>query len=153
MIFISDFDPFDKNKVHYEVAHYVKDTDLEYDNGIHIHYFNTAVDDGTFLSELLQYLKHSDPNNNRFGALSKQVNIHKVKNEGVDTMCKMMEDFAKRYSKPREEQAMLKGKIEGKIKGKIETIKNMLKMNIPFEAALECAQIDKETYEKYAEQL
>lgn len=149
MIFISDFDPFDKNKVHYEVAHYVKDTDLEYDNGIHIHYFNTAVDDGTFLSELLQYLKHSDPNNNKFGALSWQVKNHKVKNEGVDSMCKMVEefaeDYAEKYSKPREEQALLKGKIE--------TVKNMLKEKVPFETALRYAQIDKETYEKYAGQL
>lgn len=141
MIFISDFDPFEKNKVHYEVAHYIKDTGLEYDNGIHIHYFNTAVEDGTFLSELLQYLKNSDPNNNKFGALSQQVVNHKIKNEGVDSMCKMVEDF-------REE-----GKIEGRIEGKIETIKNLLKKKIPLETALECAQIDRETYEKYAGQL
>lgn len=137
MLFISDFDPFEKNKVHYEIAHYVKDTGLEYDNGIHIHYFNTVVNDGTFLSELLQYLKYSDPNNDKFGALSQQVKNHKVKNEGVDSMCKMVENFRE----------------EGKIEGKIETVKNMLKIKIPLETALECAQIDMETYEKYAEQL
>lgn len=149
MIFISDFDPFKRDKVHYEVAHYIKDTDLDYDNGIYIHYFNTSVDDGTFLSELLQYLKFSDPNNDKFGALSRQVNYHKVLNEGVDTMCKAVEE----YAKGREEQAMAKGKLEGRLEGKIETIKNMLKDNIPLETALKYVQIDKATYDEYAGRL
>lgn len=141
MLFISDFDPFELKKVHYEVESRIKGTKKIYNNGIHIHYFNTAVSDGTFLSELLQYLKHSDPNNGKFGALSKQVKNYKVKNEGVDSMCKMVEEFARE----REER--------GEIIGKIKTVKNMLKEKIPFETALRCAQIDMETYEKYAEQL
>lgn len=133
MIFISDFDPFDLNKVHYEVTPYIKGTGMEYDNGIHIHYFNTRVKDGTFLSELMQYLADSSIGNN-FGALSQRVNYHKYQNEGVGSMCKAVED----YAKEREE------------KGKAETVKNMLKDNIPLETALKYAQIDKETYEKYA---
>ena len=57
MIFISDFDPFQMSKVHYEIAQYIEGTDRKYDSGVHIHYFNTAVADGTFLSDLLRYLK------------------------------------------------------------------------------------------------
>lgn len=149
MIFISDFDPFKRNRVCYEVAHYIKDTDLDYDNGIYIKYFNTSVDDGTFLSELLQYLKHSDPNNDKFGVLSQQVRYHKILDEGVDTMCKAVEEYAKEYAreyaKGREEQAM--------IKGKIEAVENMLKDNIPLETALKYVQIDRETYEKHTERM
>lgn len=145
MIFISDFDPFKRNRVHYEVAHYIKETDLDYDNGIYIDYFNTSVTDGTFLSDLLQYLKFSDPNSGRFGALSQQVSYHKLGNEGVDTMCRIVEE----YTKTRVEQARLEAKIEGKI----ETIRKMIENNIPLETALLCTQIDKETYERYEEQL
>lgn len=39
--------------------------------------------------------------------------------------------------------------LEGEIKGKIETIKNLLKKNMPLEEALECAELDKATYDKY----
>ena len=60
MIFISDFDSFDLNKNHYEIVQYVKGTDREYSSGIHLLYFNTAVQDGTDLSALLQYLKKSE---------------------------------------------------------------------------------------------
>lgn len=92
-------------------------------------------------------MKNSDPDNDKFGALSRQVGSHKYHNEGVGIMCKAVEDYAKEYAKGREE----KGKIEGKIEGKVETVKNMIKKNIPFETALECAQIDKATFEKYSE--
>lgn len=145
MIFISEFDPFKKNKVHYKIKHYVEDADLEYDNGIYIHYFNTAVTDGTFLSELMQYLKLSDPNNNKFGALSKQVNNCKTVNEEVDTMCKAVEEYAERRAIERENL--------GKIMAKVETIDNLINENIPLETALKCANLDKETYEKYSERL
>lgn len=39
--------------------------------------------------------------------------------------------------------------LESKIKGKIETIKNLLKKNMPLEEALECAELDKSTYDKF----
>lgn len=145
MIFISDFDPFDMNKVHYEITQCIKDTTRQYDNGIHIHYFNTIVNDNTFLSELMQYLAYSDPNNNKFGELSKQVSYHKVQNKGVDYMCKIMEDLLKESNE--------EGRVEGKLEGKVETVRNLLKENIPFETALRCAELDRQTYERYADHI
>lgn len=56
-------------------------------------------------------------------------------------MCKLVED----YAKEREEL--------GKINGKVETVKNMLKDNVPLETALKYAKIDKETFEKYSERM
>lgn len=139
MIFISDFDPFEMNKIQYEIVQYIKGTEVEYDNGIHIHYFNTKVDDGTFLAELLQYMKNSDPQNDKFGALSRQVGYHKYQNEEAGNMCKAVED----YGNEREEL--------GKLKKAVEVVKDMLKDNVPFETALKYAKIDKTTFEKYAE--
>ena len=141
MIFISDFDPFEMNKVHYEITSYINGTERKYDNGVHIHYFNTKVKDETFLSELMQYLANSDPNRSQFGALSQQVKYHKVQNEEVDYMCKAVEEYAAAKA------------IESKIEGKIETIRNMLKENIPLEVALKCAKIDKATFDKYSAEM
>ena len=149
MIFISDFDPFKQNKNHYEVKQYVGTA--EYDDGVHRLYFNTAVKDDSGLSELLQYLANSDPNNNNFGALSKQVNYHKYQIEGVGNMCKAVEEYAEKRKEEGRREGILEGELKGKLEGKLETVKNMLKNNISLEVALNCAQIDKATYEKYAE--
>lgn len=139
MIFISDFDPFELNKVHYEIVQYVKGTEREYNSGVHIHYFNTKVNDGTFLSKLMQYLADSDPKNSGFGALSRRVNIHKYQNEEAGSVCKAVED----YAKEREEI--------GRLEKAVDIVKNMLKENIPLEVALKCAEIDRETYEKFTQ--
>lgn len=141
MIFISDFDPFDMERVHYKIVQYVEGTQREYNNGVHIHYFNTAVKDGTLLSKLMQYFKDSDPNNKKFGALSKQVEYHKNQNGGVADMCKAVEEYAKEYAKEREE------------KSKVETIKNMIKDGLSIDKALKYTGIDRQTYEKYADRI
>lgn len=141
MIFISDFDAFKLNKNHYEVEQCIKGTDIPYDDGIHRLYFNTVVDDGTGLSGLLQYLKKSDAENNNFGALSKAVNFRKVQNEGVDSMCKAVEDYAN--------QKKMEGIKEGKLEGSIKMIINLLKDGMSLEKALKYAELDMETYEKY----
>lgn len=139
MIFISEFDAFKQNRNHYEVKQLVGDA--PYDDGVHCLFFNTEVDDGTGLSKLLQYLKHSDADNNSFGALSEAVRYHKANTKGVDIMCEAVREYAKGYAADQ--------RNEGRLEGKIEAIKNMLKENIPLETALKYAEIDKATYEEH----
>ena len=151
MIFISAFDPFGENENHYEVKQYVGTK--EYDDGIRRLYFNTAVDDGTKISDLLQYLKNSMADNNKFGALSKAVNFYKVENKGVDYMCKAVEEYAKKQRLEGRNEGRIEGKIEGKIEGNVKTVKNMLNEGLSLETALKFTELDKETYEKYAERV
>lgn len=153
MIFISDFDPFELNKNHYEIKQYVDGFDKLYDDGVHRLYFNTAVNDGTGLSALLQYIKKSDAGDSSFGALSRAVNYHKVQSKGVDTMCKAVEEYAKERAIQMKNEWREEGKNEGKIEKAVETVKNMLKENISFEVALRCAGLDLQTYEKYSENI
>lgn len=141
LIFITKFDPFKKNKNYYEIKQYIGDTTEKYSDGIHRLYFNTAVDDGTCLSELLQYMKDSKAENNNFGALSKAVNFRKVQSEEVTTMCEALEKLVETQ------------KNEGRIEGRIESVKNMLEDNMPLEKALKYAKLDIETYEKYSKRV
>lgn len=141
MIFISDFDPFERNRNNYEIVQYVKDCDLPYDDGVHRLYFNTAVRDDTELSKLLQYLANSDAANKSFGALSKAVAYHKNSSEGVGVMCKMVEEYAKGQAE--------KAEIKGKIEGKIEAVENMMSNGLELDYALKLIKLDKETYSKY----
>ena len=145
MIFISNFDPFGKNKNFYEIGQYVKGCNLDYDDGVHKLYFNTAVIDDTELSKLLQYLANSDAANQSFGALSKAVAYHKIDNKGVDVMCKAVEEYA--YERE------LFGKSKGKIETQLETVKNMLKKGFELDIALDLVNMDKDTYNKYAKSM
>ncbi len=137
MIFISEFDTFKLGQNKYSLSLYIDGTDTKCDDGIHRLYFNTAVDDGTDISKLLQYLADSNAENSSFGALSQAVKHHKIINEGVDSMCKAVEEYAD----------------SRKLEGKIETIKNMLKDGLSLEKALKYTGIDEATYKEHCQQV
>lgn len=141
MIFISNFDPFELNKNHYIIKQYVENSSKVYDDGVHILYFNTVVDDGSVLSKLLQYLKKSDAGNTSFGALSNAVNSLKTQKEGVESMCKAVNDYARAMAD------------ECKIEKAVEMVKNMVDDGFDIEKALKYAEIDLQTYEKYSESM
>ncbi len=145
MIFISEFDTFKLGQNKYSLSLYIDGTNTKCDDGIHRLYFNTAVDDKTELSELLQYLADSNAENSSFGALSQAVKHHKIINEGVDSMCKAVEE----YANSRKTEWLR----EGKIKGKIEDIQNMIKDGIPLEKALMYTGIDEATYNEHIQQM
>lgn len=142
MIYISKNDPLfgdDESaghKIHYEIVHYVKGTDKVYDNGLHIHYFNTSAagKSKSKLAALMRYFENSDPKNDSFGALSRRVNYFKNEGKGVGSMCKIVEDYGD----------------EREIKRQIKFVKNLLQMGFPLDKALIAAEIDRETYEKYS---
>ncbi len=43
-----------------------------------------------------------------------------------------------------------KRELKGELKTKVKTVRNLLKMNMPFETALEAAELDRRIYEEYA---
>lgn len=149
--FISDFDPFKRNKVRYEVKKYV-DGDFPYEDGKHIIYFNTAVNDGTPLSELMSYFKNSAAGNEDFGALSNMVNYYKSKEKGVDTMCKAVEDYAERRGAEIAKKSRAEGRAEEKAKTTVMMIESMLDSGMSMESALKIAKIDQNTYVEYKKQ-
>lgn len=134
MIFISSFDPFKENKNRYEVKKYL-DSGSEYDDGEHILYFNTQVDDGSELSKLLQYLAHSSADNVSFGALSQAVRYNKVNDEGVEFMCKIVDEYGERK------------KQEGSDKSRFEMIENLVEQGVSLEVSLKAAKIDLREFE------
>ena len=93
-------------KCKYTVRRMVDETHQEIDNGVHEYYFNAAVDDGSSLAKLLQYLKNSSADNSSFGELSKAVYNHKRTTKGADSMCEAVENYG--YRKEAE------GRVEGR---------------------------------------
>jgi hypothetical protein len=140
LLFISAFDIFGMGKVKYQIKRVIDGTDVAVDNGVHEIYFNTKANDGTFLSQMLEYFNDSNADNKTFGALSQVVNEQKRTQMGVDSVCQAVHE----YGDEREER----GRTNGKAEGKAEAVTNMLKAGITLEKALEIAGLDRETYDK-----
>jgi predicted transposase/invertase (TIGR01784 family) len=156
LIFISAFDIIGLGKAKYQIDRVVRGTDVTLDNGVHEVYFNTKANDGTFISQLLEYFNNSDADNPKFGALSEKVHFQKRTKKGVNRMCQSVHV----YGDEREEigidkgiaigmtKGRAEGRAEGKLEGKIDTVKNLLDDGITLEKALKLTNLDRETYEK-----
>lgn len=134
LLFISKFDMWKQGKTKYEIRRTINNTSDVADNGVHEIYYNTVSDEDSQLTEMLHYFNNSDADDRRFGALSDAVNQQKRTKQGVDSMCKAVEEYAR----------------EREIIGKVKTVQNLLKMNMTLEDALKAAELDEKTYAEYA---
>lgn len=78
----------------------MKGTDIPYNDGQHILYMNAAVDDGSEIAKLMNYIKTADPDDRSQGELSKRVHFLKCEEGGYEIMCEISEKI---YAEGREE--------------------------------------------------
>ncbi len=110
-------------------------------------------DDNRELTELLDYMANTKADSNKFGALSDTVSYYKNQGKGVDSMCKIVEEYAEKYAERYAEkyaaEQRRKGEIEGEIKGRLKTVEKMVSNGVALDKALWFANLDQQTYEKY----
>lgn len=72
-------------------------------------------------------------------------------------MCKAVNDYAKALAEKSKLEGIIEGERKGKLKGNVEKavamVRKMVKDGFDIEKALEYAEIDRQTYEKYSENL
>ncbi len=93
ILYISETDLWKGGKTMYEVEKRFKGTEITYDDGIHITYVNTEVEDGTEISQLMKYFKTTDPEDMSQGELSKRIHYLKCEEGGLKVMCEMSEKW------------------------------------------------------------
>ncbi|WP_026653446.1 PD-(D/E)XK nuclease family transposase [Butyrivibrio proteoclasticus] len=97
MVFISRFDIFNRGRNIYHAHTVITDDGVGYpaiDNGLSEVYVNTAVKDGTALSELMTCFESENVDNAKFPILSKEVQYYKNNKKGVSKMCQIVEEYA-----------------------------------------------------------
>ena len=99
------------------------------------------VKDESKLSEMLQYFKTADPDDDRFGPLSEAVKRLKCFDEEVDIMCRAVEEYAEERERIAKEKATEETKVD--------FVDELLKDGCTLEKALKLAKLDEETYNKY----
>ena len=113
IIYISETDIWKAGYTTYLVEKRFKNTDILYDDGLHIMYVNAAVNDGTKTAKLMQYFKVTNPNDMSHGDLSKRVHLLKCEEGGYLEMCEISE------------RIFTEGRAEGRAEGELEKAKDM----------------------------
>ena len=113
IIYVCNFDIFNKNRVKYEIKRVVDGFDIELDNGLREIYICANIRDGSSLSELMRVFTEDDSYSRNFPIVSDIKYRLKYSEEGED----MSEVLKQLYEEGREE-----GREEGMEQGVNETL-------------------------------
>ena len=129
VIFIYKRDKFQEGLPLYHIDRYVRETGKLFEDGSHIIYVNGNYKGDDEIGHLMQDFHQTDPDNMHYKELSQGVRHFKEVEEGRDTMCEAVQEYAKEYAKTE----------------KAEIVENFMKnMNLTLEQALDAAGIQGE---------
>ena len=130
VIFIYKCDKFQEGLPLYHIDRYVRETGKLFEDGSHIIYVNGNYKGDDEIGYLMQDFHQTDPDNMHYKELSQGVRHFKEVEEGRDTMCEAVQEYAKEYA-----SECLKTE-------KAELVENFMKnMNLTLEQALDAAGI------------
>lgn len=130
VIFIYKRDKFQEGLPSYHIDRYVRETGKLFEDGSHIIYVNGNYKGDDEIGHLMQDFHQTDPDNMHYKELSQGVRHFKEVEEGRDTMCEAVQEYAKEYA-----SECLKTE-------KAELVENFMKnMNLTLEQALDAAGI------------
>ena len=142
VVYISEFDIFKCGRVIYHVDSVIRETQEKVDDGLERVFVNTAVKDGTTISEYMDCFLQKEIDNAKFPKLTNRVHYLKHEEGGVNAVCEIMRKYSEEVAEKAYQQGEEAGKKIGKEIGKeigqrqanIAAIKNMI---IRFQATKE----------------
>ncbi len=133
VIYISETDLWKKGYTTYPVEKRFGNTDIPYEDGLHILYVNAAVNDGSETAKLMQYFKTADPNDMTHGDLSKRVHYLKSEEGGYQQMCEISEKIYKEGMEDGRVEGKKEGIAEGRLESQKETAESLFHMGMAVE--------------------
>ncbi len=91
IIYISEADLWHVGETVYEVEKTIGKDRKPYDDGKHVVFVNSSVDDGSAIAEMMRYFISADPDDMSQGDLSKRVQYLKCEKGGYEEMCEVAE--------------------------------------------------------------
>ena len=134
VVYISEFDIFKCGRVIYHVDSVIRETQEKVDDGLERVFVNTAVKDGTTISEYMDCFLQKEIDNAKFPKLTNRVHYLKHEEGGVNAVCEIMRKYSEEVAEKAYQQGEEAGKKIGKEIGKeigqrqanIAAIKNMI---------------------------
>lgn len=93
VIFITENDVFEEGKPIYHVERVIRETGKLFGDGSHIIYVNGAYRDNSPLGKLLHDFACTNPADMNYKVLADRVRYFKEDKEGLESMCKIVEDM------------------------------------------------------------
>lgn len=151
VIFISKFDIFKDGYALYHVDKIVRESSRKIEDGLDEIYVNSAVKDGSKVSELMElFVDLKAYNKDEFPVVSETKKIYKETEEGVQTMCEITEKLYKKGKK----LGFAEGEARGKSKGILFTLKNMMRnLGLTADKALDVCEVPTSERAFYLEKL
>ena len=118
VVYISEFDIFKRGRVIYHVDSVIRETQEKVDDGLERVFVNTAVKDGTTISEYMDCFLQKEIDNAKFPKLTNRVYYLKHEEGGVNAVCEIM----RKYSEEVAEKAYQQGEEAGKEIGQRHTV-------------------------------
>ncbi len=99
VIFITENDVLKAGKPLYHIRRFIEETSTPFQDGTHILYVNSKIQDETELGKLMHDFYCTNPDDMYFKVLADEVRFYKEKQKGVSQMCQIMEEIRdKSYS-------------------------------------------------------
>ena len=99
VIFIYKRDKFQEGLPLYHIDRYIRETGKLFEDGSHIIYVNGNYKGDDEIGHLMQDFHQTDPEKMHYKELSQGVRHFKEVEEGRDTMCEAVQEYAKEYAK------------------------------------------------------
>ena len=134
VVYISEFDIFDRERTIYHVENVIRETGEQVDDGLHRIFVNTIYNDGSDIADLMSCFTQKQVNNPKFPVLTRRMNELKNEEGGLNIVCEVMQ----KYEKIAAEDAAKKERIEA--------IQNMIELGLSEEKIL--TKYTREDYEE-----
>ena len=118
VIFITESDVIGKGLAVYHIDKYITETEELFEDGSHILYVNGAYRDESAIGKLMHDFSWTEPDQMVYKELAKRVRYFKEEPEGVNMMCRAMEELM--------EELCNEAKMEGIQEGSRKAALNML---------------------------
>ena len=126
VVYISEFDIFKRGRVIYHVDSVIRETQEKVDDGLERVFVNTAVKDGTTISEYMDCFLQKEIDNAKFPKLTNRVHYLKHEEGGVNAVCEIMRKYSEEVAEKAYQQGEEAGKEIGQPQANIAAIKNMI---------------------------
>ena len=108
VIFITENDVLKKNLPLYTIDRIIKEDGTDFDDGSHIIYVNSKIQDDTALGRLMQDLYCTNPDELHYKEFTERMKFLKYNKEGEEKMTHLIEEYAQKMAKQAAEEATQK---------------------------------------------
>lgn len=138
VIFITETDVLGYGLPLYTIRRYIEEVKQPFDDGSHIIYVNSQIQDYSALGQLMHDFYCTDPDDMFCDVLAKRVSYFKESEEGVSSMCKMLEEMREEAKIEDRKDTALRMLSSGKFtideiaefsKLTVKTVKSLLNSN------------------------